>query len=269
MRSFLNGFLSVFLVIATLVLFLSLVISNVITSNISNILSKDYIKDYIVNYIIDKLPDGDYQIDKIEEKIDESEEIDSITDEYYKTLIKDIKNKTTSEISVSKKLNTLLDSSLEETNLLDEQKDLIKSKFTDNNLNKLYRKLLNLIRDDLENTNIIKVYNYIVNERAKNILIISNVVLLALLIIINKSLFKVFIHIGLDLIISGLTSFLLFPPATAIIEKFLEKEVLNSDIKINTFNLMKPGLLIIIIGFVFIILYIIYKTIKSKGNKWL
>ena len=268
MRSFLNGFLTVFLIIATLILFLSLVISNVVTSNISNILSKDYVKDYIVNYIVDRLPDGDYDLDKVEEKINDSKEIDSITDEYYKTLIKDIKNKTTSEVSVSKKLDNLLDKSLEETDLLDEQKDLIKSKFNDNNLNKLYRKLLNTIRDDLENTNVIKVYNYVMNEKFRNGLIIANIVLLILLIIINKSLFKTFIHIGLDLIISGLISFLIFPPATAIVEKFLEQEVINSDIKINTLDLMKPGAILVGIGFIFIIMYIIYKAIKRKGDKY-
>ena len=267
MRSFLNGFLSVFLIIFTLLLFLSIVISNVVKSNISNVLSKDYIKNYIVNYIIEKMPEGDYNIEKVKEKIENNKDMDDIAEEYYDTLINDIKNDTTSEISISSKLTALLDESLKEANLLDEQRNLIKDKFNDNNLNKLYRKLLKLIRDDLEHTNIVAIYKYVIDSNIKNGLIILNIGILLFLIIINKSLFKVFIHIGLDLVISGLLSFIIFPMFKGMIEKFIQNEIINSDIKINTLDLIKPGIYLIVIGLIFIIIYSIYKIIKSKKDK--
>ncbi len=263
MKSFLNGFLSVFLTIATIILFISFSIDNVISSNISSILSKDAIKDYIINYIVEIFPDKYEEINNIESKLNENKTIDDITDEYCEILTDDIINDTTSDIRISKKLNNLISDIEKEANLSEEELEYLNSKITNDNFNNLYHLILEEVKNILKDNNLLKTSKYLISTTSQNILIMINILLTILLIIINKSFIKTLMNVGIDLIISGTTSFVIFPITIKYIEN-ISSDILNTNININILNLLLPGFVLILVGLMCILINVIYYKIKEK-----
>jgi hypothetical protein len=70
-------------------------------------------------------------------------------------------------------------------------------------------------------------------------------------------------NIGIDLIITGITGSIIFPISIKYIENIVGNSF-NIDIDVNIINLLKPGLIIGIIGLICIFINIIYYRIKNK-----
>ena len=70
-------------------------------------------------------------------------------------------------------------------------------------------------------------------------------------------------NIGIDLVISGIISFIIFPFSIKYIEN-ISSDIINSDININSTNLLLPGIILILIGLICIFINIIYYKIKEK-----
>lgn len=181
-------------------------------------------------------------------------------------------------------LNELNEYDLEQDmiNYIKENKEILSQKtgieITDEMINKASEKLderdtKKVIKQTVENTRrnlspeeklLLKMYNFITSTNLKIILVISIIIVLLLIAVIKKSVFKWIKNLSQSMTIAGTLTILISMALEIIISKILK---VQENIKLESMSNL--SIIILIIG---IILYIVYKIIdrlliKEKKNE--
>lgn len=244
---------------------LSLVFMLIISFSFKNFLSEAFVANIVKEELTEQISDSiDVDEDKVR-KILESEEANNFINDY-----------------VNKTLEGVVDSSvLDDVNLNEDIMDFIRK--NENILEKefgisvedveklieseLYQDIENSYKQSLREVNtsiskqqkdFIKLYNILLSNNFKLVIIILIVLVLFLISLLEKSFYKWIKYLGVSVIVSGIFITIMAIIAKVVIGTIIEEMVYNINFRVD--YMLICSLITFIIG---ILIYIIYKIINK------
>lgn len=243
---------------------LNLSSKKIVLNVVENIYSKTEIKDKIVQELYNNIPNiNNKELNNIKNKIENSKEIDTITEKYIDGIIKSVLNNKDQNVDILKEYNNLIDKI---TNGMNEyEKNIVTTYINKDKIDLVYKQEINNVKNNMNTQlkTILKIYNFISDSSLKNSLIFLMVINILVLFIINKSIILTIKSISITQllfsIISLIIEFLLNKNLSSLLENYISKSInINFDI------LYKFSIINLIISIILLIVYFIIK--KKKPN---
>lgn len=264
MKKFLNIMFCILLFVLLTLFSLNLSSKKIVLNVVENIYSKTEIKDKIVQELYNNIPNiNNKELNNIKNKIENSKEIDTITEKYIDGIIKSVLNNKDQNVDILKEYNNLIDKI---TNGMNEyEKNIVTTYINKDKIDLVYKQEINNVKNNMNTQlkTILKIYNFISDSSLKNSLIFLMVINILVLFIINKSIILTIKSISITQllfsIISLIIEFLLNKNLSSLLENYISKSInINFDI------LYKFSIINLIISIILLIVYFIIK--KKKPN---
>lgn len=271
MRKFFSVLFSIIIFVLLITLSINLSIKELVIDTINDSLVKREVSDFVTDAIYQEYPNiSTNDLEKIENFINESDEVHDITNKYFEGIMKSINNGDNYVPDIDDDLNSLIENNrdtLEEIGINDSDIDKISHEIIDNDrISEIYQVVSDNVSNNLtkEQELVIDIYNFIGSNNLRYGLIVGIFVSIILILLLDKSIMKSCFKVGISSLIAGL--FVKFGIIWVIdlISWEVTNDVLGRTTSIETNFLSLIGYLYIAIGIGLIIISMIIKKMSSK-----
>ena len=259
------------------IILFALIFSLLFINRTSNLVEKDFLRETIKS-TIDEVSNNDNSLTESQKKtIDdmfkdqEASSIISMVLENYKEYKNNSNYKVSEEDSkklydfVNKYRNYIKEISGENVSNMSEQE--FEEYFNSNKIDEFAKNSFKEFDKEFNSKSldkILDVYTIVTSNDVKLVILFTIIIFIGLLLLINWSLFKWMIVVGIDLIISGILFFSIYVSAELVKDMVLKEK---ARIQFNFDSFMISGIIQIVVGILLIVLYIVLKNVfKEKKN---
>ena len=276
MKKVINFLITLVIAFLIFILCISFTINDVVINTLSKEVVSSEISDEFVAQIEDEYEINYEALDEIKENINNSSEINELTEKYFNNIIDSVVNDTEVRMPETKDdILALIDENeyiLEENDieLTDKQKDKIANELTEDGiLSKVYQNVTQNIKEKLskENVNLIKTYDNITKPAFRWIVLVAIVILTLILAVIKNTYYRWTYNLAVSSFISGVLLAFLFPFVLDSVEMDLTTKILGNASTININPIVNAGYICLCVCALFAIIYIVGNKIARYNDK--
>lgn len=276
MKKVINFLITLVIAFLIFILCISFTINDVVINTLSKEVVSSEISDEFVAQIEDEYEINYEALDEIKENINNSSEINELTEKYFNNIIDSVVNDTEVRMPETKDdILALIDENeyiLEENDieLTDKQKDKIANELTeDGKLSKVYQNVTQNIKEKLskENVNLIKTYDNITKPAFRWIVLVAIVILTLILAVIKNTYYRWTYNLAVSSFISGVLLAFLFPFVLDSVEMDLTTKILGNASTININPIVNAGYICLCVCALFAVVYIVGNKITRYNDR--
>ncbi len=276
MKKVINFLITLVIAFLIFILCISFTINDVVINTLSKEVVSSEISDEFVAQIEDEYEINYEALDEIKENINNSSEINELTEKYFNNIIDSVVNDTEVRMPETKDdVLALIDENeyiLEENDieLTDKQKDKIANELTeDGKLSKVYQNVTQNIKEKLskENVNLIKTYDNITKPAFRWIVLVAIVILTLILAVIKNTYYRWTYNLAVSSFISGVLLAFLFPFVLDSVEMDLTTKILGNASTININPIVNAGYICLCVCALFAVVYIVGNKITRYNDR--
>ena len=276
MKKVINFLITLVIAFLIFILCISFTINDVVINTLSKEVVSSEISDEFVAQIEDEYEINYEALDEIKENINNSSEINELTEKYFNNIIDSVVNDTEVRMPETKDdILALIDENeyiLEENDieLTDKQKDKIANELTeDGKLSKVYQNVTQNIKEKLskENVNLIKTYDNITKPAFRWIVLVAIVILTLILAVIKNTYYRWTYNLAVSSFISGVLLAFLFPFVLDSVEMDLTTKILGNASTININPIVNAGYICLCVCTLFAVIYIVGNKITRYNDR--
>ena len=276
MKKVINFLITLVIAFLIFILCISFTINDVVINTLSKEVVSSEISDEFVAQIEDEYEINYEALDEIKENINNSSEINELTEKYFNNIIDSVINDTEVRMPETKDdILALIDENeyiLKENDieLTDKQKDKIANELTeDGKLSKVYQNVTQNIKEKLskENVNLIKTYDNITKPAFRWIVLVAIVILTLILAVIKNTYYRWTYNLAVSSFISGVLLAFLFPFVLDSVEMDLTTKILGNASTININPIVNAGYICLCVCALFAVIYIVGNKITRYNDR--
>lgn len=263
MKKFFNIFFSITLFILLLLLSFSLTSKSIVLNTMENLYTKDEIKNKILSTINEYIPNiNDEKLNTIKDKIENSKEIDIITEKYFDGVLSSLLNEKIEKVDITTEYNSLITDIT--SNMNSYEKNFVTKYLPKEKIDSVYKEFVNNANNSMNNEFklILKIYDLLTSNSLKKVLLFLVIINILIIFVINKSIVLSLKYIAITQILYGVMSLLLVVIlSNSLSDLFIDYFGRNIDINFSLMN--RYSLINLIIGIIILIISIVYKRVKK------
>ena len=271
MKKFFSVLFSIIIFILLITLSINLSIEKLVIDTINDSVVKKEVSDFVTDAIYQEYPEISVDdLEKIEDFINESEEVNDITSKYFEGIMNSINNGDSYVPDIDDDLNSLIENNrdtLEEIGINDDEIDKISHEIIDNDrISEIYQVVSDNVSNNLtkEQELVIDIYNFFGSTNLRYGLIIGIFISVIFILVLDKSIINSCFKVGISSLIAGLFVKFGIIGVIDLISWEITNNVLGRTTSIETTFLNLIGYIYISIGIALIIISILIKKISSK-----
>jgi hypothetical protein len=251
--------ISIILVMCLLVFAAVINLEYIAVNVINESIIKPQVTEEIVTILKDKYPEfTEEKVNTLKEELFSNANIDELTRQYINTILDNILMKNDDKIIINKDgiINIINSLKINET-----QKEIIINEINNQELEHISNLIKIEVKEKLSEKELkfLKIYNFLISNRFRNVLLIVIFTLIILSLILEKCNT---LYLGSSIIISSLLTIILLPKL--LVDIAARNTILISNNVINRTNIVNLGYIYLIIGLLLIILNLIIIFIRRR-----
>lgn len=251
--------ISIILVMCFLVFAAVINLEYIAVNVINESIIKPQVTEEIVTILKDKYPEfTEEKVNTLKEELFSNANIDELTRQYINTILDNILMKNDDKIIINKDgiINIINSLKINET-----QKEIIINEINNQGVEHISNLIKLEVKEKLSEKELkfLKIYNFLISNRFRNVLLIVIFTLIILSLILEKCNT---LYLGSSIIISSLLTIILLPKL--LVDIAARNTILISNNVINRTNIVNLGYIYLIIGLLLIILNLIIIFIRRR-----
>lgn len=277
MKKFICGLITILLVLVICLLAVGLKLKIVCVNTINDSIVKKEISSKALDSISSVLPNIDYDtLQEVELSIQNDESTKRITEKYYDEIINSIVNNTDIDVpDTSDEIKKIIDDNKDVlkkhgVELTDTQEDEIANSLAKNGtINTVYKKVTTNLKNNLtdDQKEAIGMYSTITSKEFRNTLIIISIIFILLIALIKKSIYKWMINLSVALILSGILLSFVLEQVVNNLSSTITNKLFGKATSINVNPITAFGYKYLLIGIIFLLIYIVINILTNKKRK--